>query len=164
MSINTSLLGELKSESANTKKMIERILPEKIDWQPHEKSMTLGKLATHIANLPVWFDRIINADGFDFAASGSTEKKETTQAILDVFTQRLYEAEKVLAASTSDEIFKTMWTVSRNSQVLYQLPKMVALRSFTFNHIYHHRGQLSVYLRLLDIPVPGMYGPSADEK
>lgn len=164
MSINTSLLGELKSESANTKKMIERIPPEKIDWQPHEKSMTLGKLATHIANLPVWFDRIINADGFDFAASGSTEKKETTQAILDVFTQRLYEAEKVLAASTSDEIFKTMWTVSRNSQVLYQLPKMVALRSFTFNHIYHHRGQLSVYLRLLDIPVPGMYGPSADEK
>ena len=164
MSINTSLLGELKSESANTKKMIERIPTEKIDWQPHEKSMTIGKLATHIANLPVWFNRIINADGFDFAAFGSTEKKETTQAILDLFTQQLDEAEKVLAAATSDEIFKAMWTVSRNNQILYQLPKMVALRSFTFNHIYHHRGQLSVYLRLLDIPVPGMYGPSADEK
>ena len=164
MSINTSLLGELKNESANTKKIIERIPTEKLDWQPHEKSMTLGKLATHIANLPVWFDRIINADGFDFALSGSTEKKETTQAILDLFTQRLNDAEYALTTATSDEMFKAMWTVSRNNQVIYQLPKMVAIRSFTFNHIYHHRGQLSVYLRLLDIPVPGMYGPSADEK
>jgi uncharacterized damage-inducible protein DinB len=164
MPINTSLLGELKNESANTKKIIERIPTEKLDWQPHEKSMTIGKLATHIANLPVWIGRIISADGFDFAASGSTEKKETTQAILDLFTQRLDEAEQALAAATSDELFKDIWTVSRNNQALYQLPKIVALRSFTFNHIYHHRGQLSVYLRLLDIPVPGMYGPSADEK
>ena len=164
MSINISLLGELKSESANTQKMIERIPTEKIDWQPHEKSMTLGKLATHIANLPVWFDRIINADGFDFAASGSTEKKETTQAILDLFTQQLDEAENALAAATSDEMFKARWTVSRNNQVLYKLPKMVALRSFNLNHLYHHRGQLSVYLRLLYISVPGIYGPSADEK
>ena len=164
MSINTSLLGELKNESANTKKIIERIPTEKLDWQPHEKSMTLGKLATHIANLPVWFGRIINADGFDFALSGSTEKKETTQAILELFTQRLNEAEHALTTATSDEMFKATWTVSRNNQVIYQLPKMVAIRSFTFNHIYHHRGQLSVYLRLLDIPVPGMYGPSADEK
>ena len=164
MAINTALLGELKNESANTKKIIERIPTEKLDWQPHEKSMTIGKLATHIANLPVWIGRIINADGFDFALSGSTEKKETTQAILELFTQRLNEAEKALSAATSDEMFNAMWTVSRNNEVLYQLPKKVAIRSFTFNHIYHHRGQLSVYLRLLDIPVPGMYGPSADEK
>lgn len=164
MSINISLLGELKGESANTKKMIERIPSEKLDWQPHEKSMTIGALATHIANLPVWIPRIINADGFDFASFSSSEKKETTQAILDLYSQRLNEAEHVLSTATSDELFRDAWTVTRNKEVLYQLPKMVAIRSFAFNHIYHHRGQLSVYLRLLNIPVPGMYGPSADEK
>ncbi|MEO9022345.1 MAG: DinB family protein [Ginsengibacter sp.] len=164
MSINTSLLGELKNESANTKKILERIPTEKLDWQPHEKSMTMGALATHIANLPVWIGRILSADGFDFASSGSVGKKETTQAILELFTQRIDEAEKALTAATSDEMFKGLWTVSRNNQILYQLPKMVAIRSFAFSHVYHHRGQLSVYLRLLDIPVPGMYGPSADEK
>lgn len=164
MAINTLLLGELKNESANTKKIIERIPTDKIDWRPHEKSMTIGKLATHIANLPVWIGRIVNADGFDSASSGSIEKKETTQAILELFTERINEAEQALTAATSDEMFKGLWTLSRNNQSLYQLPKMVAIRSFAFNHLYHHRGQLSVYLRLLDIPVPGMYGPSADEK
>ena len=164
MAINTALLGELKNESANTKKMIERIPSDKLDWQPHEKSMTIGKLATHIANLPVWIARIINADEFDSASSGSMEKKETTQAILEVFTQKINEAEQALTAATSDEMFNGLWTLSRNNQAIFQLPKMVAIRSFAFNHLYHHRGQLSVYLRLLDIPVPGMYGPSADEK
>jgi uncharacterized damage-inducible protein DinB len=164
MAINTSLLGELKNESANTKRIIERIPTDKIDWRPHEKSMTIGALATHIASLPVWIARIINAEEFDAATSGSIEKKETTQAILELFTHRLNEAEQALAAATSDEMFKGLWTLSRNNQAIFQLPKMVAIRSFAFNHIYHHRGQLSVYLRLLDIPVPGMYGPSADEK
>ena len=164
MPINTALLGELKHESLNTGKIIERIPTEKLDWRPHEKSMTIGRLATHIADLPIWFGRILNADGFDFASSGSSEKKETTEAILELFTKRLSEAGRVLTDATSDEMFKDTWTVSRNHQVLYQLPKMVAIRSFTYNHIYHHRGQLSVYLRLLDVPVPGMYGPSADEK
>lgn len=162
MSIKTSLLGELKHESINTKKMIERVPTEKLDWRPHEKSMTIGKLATHLADLPVWFERIINADGFDFATSGRSEKKETTEAILDQFQKRLNEAEQVLT-NASDEMLTGTWSLSRNGQLLYQLPKMVALRSFTYNHIYHHRGQLSVFLRLLDIPVPGMYGPSADE-
>ena len=164
MAINTALLGELKNESANTRKIIERIPTEKLDWRPHEKSMTIGALATHIANLPVWISRIINAEGFDFASLGSNEKKETTEAILEQLTKKLNEAEQALTAATSDELFKSTWTVSRNDQVLYQLPKIVAIRSFAFNHIYHHRGQLSVYLRLLDISVPGMYGPSGDEK
>ncbi|MEO8960300.1 MAG: DinB family protein [Ginsengibacter sp.] len=163
MSINTALLGELKHEGANTKKIIERIPTERLDWGPHEKSMTIGKLATHIADLPIWIGRILNADVYDFASSGSSEKKETTEAILELFTNRLNEAEQALSAATSDELFNAIWTVSSNNQVVYQLPKIAAIRSFTYNHIYHHRGQLSVYLRLLDIPVPGMYGPSADE-
>lgn len=164
MPINSAFLGELKHESANTRKIIERIPADKLDWRPHEKSMTIGRLATHIADLPIWLGRILNADGFDFATSAGSEKKETTEAIIEQFTKRLNEAEQALTAATSDEIFKSTWTVSRNNQIIYQLPKMVAIRSFTYNHIYHHRGQLSVYLRLLDIPVPGMYGPSADEK
>ena len=164
MPINTTLLRELKHESENTRKIIERIPTEKLGWRPHERSMTIGALATHISNLPVWFGRIINADGYDFASSGTSEKKETTKDILELFTQRLNEAEQVLTAATSDELFNNIWAVSNNKQPLYQLPKMAAIRSFTFNHIYHHRGQLSVFLRLLDVPVPGMYGPSADEK
>lgn len=160
--MNTALLGELKHESLNTKKMIEKVPTEKLDWRPHEKSMTIGRLATHIADIPVWFERIINANGFDFANSGRTETKESTEAILAHFHQRLNEAEQVLT-NASDEMLTGTWSLSRNEQVLYHLPKMVALRSMTYNHIYHHRGQLSVYLRLLDIPVPGMYGPSADE-
>ena len=164
MPIYTALLGELKNESANTRKMIERIPTEKLEWRPHNKSMSIGTLATHIANLPVWFDRIINAEGFEMASSGSSQKKETTEAILEQFSQRLHEAEQALVRATSDEMFKGLWTLSRNGQTVFQLPKMIAIRSFAFNHIYHHRGQLSVYLRLLDVPVPGMYGPSADEK
>ncbi len=162
MPINTSLLGELKHESINTRKMIEKVPTEKLDWRPHEKSMTIGKLATHIADLPVWFERIINSDGFDFSNSSLTEKKESTEAILEDFQKRLNEAEQVLI-NASDEMLTGSWSLSRNGQTLFKLPKMVAIRSLTYNHIYHHRGQLSVFLRLLDIPVPGMYGPSADE-
>lgn len=164
MSLNAALIGELKQESVNTRKMLERVPTDKLDWQPHEKSMKLERLAAHIAELPVWFERIINDKEFDFAtAVFKREPKESSEEIVKLFDERLASAIKALE-SASDENLNDTWTFRRGEQIMFQLPKKVALRSMGFNHIYHHRGQLSVYLRLLDIPVPGMYGPSADEK
>ena len=164
MSLNAALIGELKQESVNTRKMLERVPTDKLDWQPHEKSMKLERLATHIAELPIWFERIINANDFDFAtAVFKREPKESSEAIVKLFDERLASAIKALE-SASNENLNDSWTFRRGEQIIFQMPKKVALRSMGFNHIYHHRGQLSVYLRLLDIPVPGMYGPSADEK
>jgi uncharacterized damage-inducible protein DinB len=163
MPINTALLAELKHEAANTRKMIERVPTDKLGWRPHQKSMSLGSLATHIANIPIWFDRIIDADEFDFGKTiFSRETKENTDAILQLFDERLSNAINILE-SASDETLNTLWTLRRGDHTFFQLPRKITLRNFSFNHIYHHRGQLSVYLRLLDISVPGMYGPSADE-
>jgi uncharacterized damage-inducible protein DinB len=163
MPINTALLAELKHEAANTRKMIERVPTDKLEWRPHEKSMTIGRLATHIADIPIWFDRIINANEFDFAtAVFNRETKENTEAILQLFDKRLEEAVGILE-SASDETLNALWTLRRGDHIFFQLPRKATLRNFSYNHIYHHRGQLSVYLRLLDIAVPGMYGPSADE-
>jgi len=163
MPVNTALIAELKHEASNTRKMLERVPSDKLDWSPHEKSMKIGKLAKHVADLPVWVERILNADEFNFAtANFNRDNPESTEAILKLFDERLASAISVLEAAP-DENFNTTWRVLRGEQVMFQLPKKVALRSFAYNHIYHHRGQLSVYLRLLDIAVPGMYGPSADE-
>ena len=164
MPTNAALIAELKHESVNTRKIIERVPSEKLDWRPHAKSMTLGRLATHIADLPIWIERIISADEFNFAAANfKSESKENTQAILQLFDERLQNGLKLLE-SASDETLDALWTSKAGDHVFFQLPRKVALRNFVHNHIYHHRGQLSVYLRLLDVPVPGMYGPSADER
>ncbi|MEO8764945.1 MAG: DinB family protein [Ginsengibacter sp.] len=164
MSINIALTAELKHEAVNTRKMIERVPTDKLGWRPHEKSMTIGRLATHIADLPIWFERIISADEFDFATTiFNRESRESTGAILQLFDERLAAAASLLEAA-SDESLNSLWTSRRGENVLFQLPKKVMLRNFAYNHIYHHRGQLSVYLRLIDVAVPGMYGPSADER
>lgn len=164
MRIAELLLLELQQESANTRKMIERIPTEKLDWQPHEKSMTIGRLATHIAELPIWFGRIISAPEFDFTTSVfKPQKVETTSEIVTIFDKQMEEAKSILQ-SADDETMNRIFTLRRGEQVVLQLPRKVVLRTFAMNHVYHHRGQLSVYLRMLDIPVPGMYGPSADDK
>jgi uncharacterized damage-inducible protein DinB len=163
MALNTALIGELKHESANTRKMLERVPTDKLNWMPHEKSMKLGRLAKHVADLPAWVERIMSADEFDFATGNfNREPPASTEDILKLSDQRVAEATKLLE-SASDENLNAMWTGRRGDHVMFQMPKRVALRSFAYNHVYHHRGQLSVYLRLLNIPVPGMYGPSADE-
>ena len=164
MPLNTALLAELKHESTNTRKMLERVPTDKLLWRPHDKSMKLGRLATHIAEIPIWFERIINSNEFDFGtAPFNPTIKENTEAIVQLFDERLNAAIKALEYA-SDENLNQPWIVRRGEQIMFQLPRKVSLRNFGYNHIYHHRGQLSVYLRLLNIPVPGMYGPSADEK
>ncbi len=164
MSIAKEIIAELTHESANTRKMLERIPTNKLDWSIHEKSMKLGKLATHIAEIPVWVNRITDADSFDFAtANFNLEGHANTEAILEEFDRRLAEALASLE-NFDDQLQSEIWTAKSGDTIFYQLPKKVALRNFALNHLYHHRGQLSVYLRLLGIPVPGMYGPSADER
>ena len=163
MAINTALIAELKHESINTRKILERVPTDKLDWLPHEKSMKIGRLAKHIADLPIWVERILNIDEFNFAtANFNRDAPANTEEILKLFDERFSAAIKVLESSP-DENFNATWTVYRGEQLMFQMPKKVALRNFAFNHGYHHRGQLSVYLRLLNIAVPGMYGPSADE-
>lgn len=164
MAINTALLGELKHEGSSTRKMLERVPADKFDWSPHQKSMKLGRLAKHIAELNLWVERIMDSDEFDFAAATfNSNLPENSEAILKIFDERIAEATSVLEKVTDEDLNK-IWTFRRGEQVMFQMPKKVALRSFAYNHIYHHRGQLSVYLRLLDIAIPGMYGPSADER
>jgi uncharacterized damage-inducible protein DinB len=164
MSHKDALIAELKYESSLTRKMLERVPLEKASWKPHDKSMTLGRLATHVAEIPHWISRIITIDDYDFLVQGFNPHTATSrEELLNIFEEELDKAINHLE-SMNDEDFNKMWTVRRGEQVMQNLPKKVAIRGWGFSHLVHHRGQLSVYLRLNDVPVPGMYGPSADER
>jgi uncharacterized damage-inducible protein DinB len=164
MPLKDALIAELKQESSSTKKMLEKVPLDKKDWKPHEKSMTLGRLATHVADTTHWASDIIHIDDFDFMKDYKTRSNANSQEeLLATFQANLDKAIADLEAMT-DEDFNKPWSVRRGEQVMFRLPKKVAIRGWAFNHLVHHRGQLSVYLRLLNVPVPGMYGPSADEQ
>jgi len=159
-----ALIAELKQEAVNTRKMLERVPEDKFLWKPHEKSMTIGRLASHIAEIPVWINRTLTANEFDFATASMVRTTyENRAALLKVFDEKQAEAIAALQ-NTTDEMLNETYSVRRGEQVMFAMPRKVMLRNFAFNHLIHHRGQLSVNLRLLDVPVPGMYGPSADER
>ncbi len=166
MAITKALLPEFDYEMANTRKTLERVPDEKLDWKPHEKSMSMGSLATHLANLPTWASRSINSDNFDMAPGGGPPPKATpagsTEEVLAIFDKNVADARAAIAGA-SDEFLVTSWSLLSGGHTVMTLPRVAVLRSFIMNHIIHHRGQLSVYLRLNDIPVPALYGPSADE-
>ena len=160
---NQSFIEELKHEAASTKKMLERIPVDKFDWKPHEKSRTLGLLAAHVAELPGFLNSILTMDELDFAKGEyKAYHPKTPEELMDLFQERLDEAIETLQ-NTGDEKMQANFTLRSGAHVIASLPRIIAVRSMALNHIVHHRGQISVYLRLLDIPVPGMYGPSADE-
>ncbi len=164
MTLNEQLIAEIKAEAATTRKLLERVPVEKNDWKPHEKSMALGNLAAHVAELPGWVTGTLTADEMDFA---KREYKPFVPASSDelvaLFDNKVNEAIAALQNAPQEEFGKT-WTLRRGDHIIFTMAKPVVIRSFALSHMYHHRGQLSVYLRLLDIPIPGMYGPSADEK
>lgn len=151
---------ELQVEAKTTRRMLERVPPESLAWRPHEKSRTLGELAAHIADLPGLFIAPLLRDEFDredyVATTGSTEE------ILATFDRNAASAETVLATLPVDRLL-TPWRYRRGGRVVFELPRFVVLRTTALNHLVHHRGQLSVYLRLLDVPLPPVYGPTADE-
>lgn len=166
MSIAQSLLPELDQEMAGTRKVLERIPADKFEFRPHEKSFTMISLATHIANMIGWGAITINQDSFDFAPVGAEpykeEPAESVAALLEKFDGSLSEFRTALAAA-SDDVLMANWSLLSGGQVLFTMPRIAVLRAFLFNHTVHHRAQLTVYLRMCDVPVPGLYGPSADE-
>jgi uncharacterized damage-inducible protein DinB len=164
MALKDALLAEFKHEAAATQKLLEKVPVASSTWKPHEKSMTLGRLATHIAEIPYWIVEILGKDEFDFAARPYNPRVAAThEELMEIFSKNVEQAAEALSAADDNLLNKT-WTVRNGEHIMFAAPKKVAIRGWAFNHQYHHRGQLSVYLRLLDIPVPGMYGPSADER
>jgi uncharacterized damage-inducible protein DinB len=162
MNLNEMLLSELQQEAATTRKMLERVPQESFEWKPHEKSMALGQLAAHVANLfGAWLQSSLSEDEYDLAESRPS-KEESVAAILETFDRNVADAIEVLKKQ-ADERFFTPWRLKRGGQVLFELPRWAVVRSMVINHIIHHRGQLSVYLRLQNVPLPPVYGPTADE-
>jgi len=163
MGINETFIAELKQEAASTRKYLERVPMDKPDWAPHEKSMKLGNLANHVAELPGWTVVTMDQDELDFAKfEYKPEIPKSTEELLKKFDDNVSKAVECLKKA-DDAKFMENWTMRQGEQIFFTLPKAAVLRSFCFNHNYHHRAQLGVYLRLLDIPLPGIYGPTADE-
>lgn len=165
MSIAKALTNEFRHEAAATRGMLEKAPEEKFGWQPHERSMTLGRLVGHIAEGHGWIDRIMEQEGLDFAADNGFERidAKSTAELLEVYDREVEAFCDAIARYTDDD-FMVTWTLRKGDQVLGQMPRLSVIRSFVLNHHYHHRGQLSVYLRLLDVALPMIYGPTADEQ
>lgn len=164
MAIKDAFIGELKYEAGLTQKLLERVPLDRKEWKPHDKSMTIGRLATHIAEVPVWISRILEQDTFSFAGPPAQPRTAASpEELMQIFRDNIDSSIAALEKA-SDEDFAKTWVLKRGEHTVLQTPKKVAIRGWAYSHLFHHRGQLSVYLRLLDIPVPGMYGPSADER
>jgi len=162
MSTVQMLLKELEQEALTTRKMLERVPSDKFDWQPHKKSMTLQRLATHVAELPTWVEMAVTTDELDFASNPyEPEVVDDTTGLMEYFERSLARGRESLA-KTSEDILAKGWTLRNGDQVYVETSKGEMIRT-AYCQIVHHRAQLGVFLRLLDIPIPGSYGPSADE-
>ncbi|MFV0389939.1 MAG: DinB family protein [Pyrinomonadaceae bacterium] len=162
--IGSALAAELDAESATLLKMIERLPDDKFDWKPHEKSMSVAELANHCVNMADWTDFAINKSELDFAENDGPPKVTNSSAELSAQLKEATKKSVEILRSTPDETLFQDWTLRNGDQVFFTMPKIAVIRTFVLSHIIHHRGQLSVYMRLLDIPVPSIYGPSADEQ
>lgn len=167
MPIIDAFLAELDHEAATTRRVLERMPEGRADWKPHERSMTLGRLCGHLAELPGWGRTVLADDEFDLATARERGYEPYVASDRAELLERYDQAVAALreaARGTSDERIREPWTLRHGDQVVLSSPRAAALRGFVFSHSIHHRGQLSVYLRLLDVPVPSIYGPSADEE
>lgn len=163
MSLIQMLLTEMDQEANTTRKMLERIPDDKYDWQPHPKSMTIQKLATHIAELPAWVALTLHTDELDFATTPyEPSTVDNTTDVLHFFEQSLAEGKASLSQATEEQL-EPIWILRTGNEIHSQTTKGEMVR-IAYSQIVHHRAQLGVYLRLLNIPIPGSYGPSADEQ
>lgn len=166
MTIAESLLPEFDQEMASTRKVIARVPDGKADWRPHPKSMAIGYMAVHLARLASWVNLILAEDELDVGKMMKSGWKmpefESAESNVASFDQVMASARAAIAAAPDAEFFKP-WSLKNNGVTLFTLPKVAALRSMVFNHLIHHRGQMTVYLRLNDVPLPSLYGPTADE-
>ncbi|MBA2627697.1 MAG: DUF664 domain-containing protein [Gemmatimonadales bacterium] len=165
MSFSESLLHEFDNEMATARRLLERVPEADTAWKPHPKSMPLGYLAMHLATLPGWMVMIFGQSELDFNPPGGPQFKvpdfTTTANLLEVFDKSVADAHAALVAGTGADPMEP-WTLKSAEQVLFTMPRAAVARTFCMNHFIHHRGQLSVYLRLRDVPLPSTYGPSAD--
>ncbi len=160
--LSNALLPEFDHEMQTTRRTLERVPEDKLGWKPHQKSMTLGALATHLATITHWVGAVAGMDSFDISAAPPTQELKSRQELLKAFDDNVAEARKVIAGTTDAAMMKP-WSLIAGGKAMFTLPRIAVLRGFVLNHIIHHRGQFSVYLRLNDVPVPSIYGPSADE-
>jgi uncharacterized damage-inducible protein DinB len=166
MTIAETMLPEFDQEMTITRRLLERVPDGKSDWKPHPKSMELGFLAMHIASMPEWGTTTLRLLELNFGDPKTVERYalppfSTTESLLERF-DRLVEEARAALASISDEELQVPWTLRNGDHIMFTLPRIVTFRTWVLNHTIHHRGQLGVYLRLLDVPLPSVYGPSAD--
>ncbi len=164
MTLSDTLFSDLDAEFAATRQMLAAVPWDRADWQPHDKSMALGPLARHIATLPHFGIGGLTTDGMDMSGlRPPSVEVGSVEDLLAVWDQAS-EALRAALAEAGDEALGQPWTLSMGEHTVFSSPKAQVVRQWTLSHIAHHRGQLSVYLRLLDVPVPGTYGPSADDR
>lgn len=163
MSICEPLVAELEQEAKTTRRLLERVPEASFGWKPHEKSMTLGQLAGHVAQLPTLIVPALTEDEFDFAVAGwKPFSPQSTAELVEQHDANIKAAAETMRAA-ADERMGEKWKLKSGDHVLFEMPRVLVVRFVGLNHVIHHRGQLSVYLRLLDVPLPSIYGPSADE-
>jgi uncharacterized damage-inducible protein DinB len=166
MSYADAILPEFDQEMANTRKVLSRVPEDKWDWKSHPKSNTMGWNANHLAEIPGWVEGTLTGTEWDFAPPGgppyASPSFRTRKEVLELFDQNVESARKAIR-KVKDEDLGVMWSLLKGGQTLLSMPRAAMIRSFILNHLIHHRAILCVYLRLNDVPVPGMYGPSADE-
>ena len=162
MSIAQTLLPEFDQEMANTRKMLERVPDGKFDYKPHQKSMSLGQLAAHTAEIPSYATATMRVESMNFTGEEKPFLPATRQELLEAFDKHVAESREALSKATDEELAK-IWTLTYKGSQIFAMPRSAVLRSMVMNHLIHHRSQLGVYLRLNNVEVPGMYGPSADE-
>jgi hypothetical protein len=166
MSIAQSLLPEFDHEMENTRKVLSRVPDGKFDYKPHAKSGTLGWLAGHVASLPGWCKETFTLTELDMSPDGKPfvppPPPATNKELMETF-EKMVAAGRPALAGASDADMMVEWSLLMNKQKIFSMPRIGCYRGFVMNHLIHHRGQLEVYLRLLDVPLPGLYGPSADE-
>jgi uncharacterized damage-inducible protein DinB len=157
-------LSEFEHEMRVTRRLLERVPHHEAGWRPHPRSMSLGELAAHLADVPRWAPSILRSSGYDMAAgpSGPPPAFEASEALLESFDRHVATARQALASASAATLAQP-WTLRSGAHEVFTQPKAGVLRRFLFSHVVHHRGQLSVYLRLRGVPVPAIYGPSADE-
>jgi uncharacterized damage-inducible protein DinB len=163
MSLGKTFLAEVLQEAASTRKLLAVVPLEKGDFKPHEKSMSLKRLATHVAEITGWWKECLIQDELDFSV-GDYKPKEinSTEDLLAMHDDLVAKATKILS-EVADEEFAKPWTMRNGEMIYFTMPKVAVVRTWCLNHLFHHRGQLTVYLRLLDVKLPGMYGPTADD-
>jgi uncharacterized damage-inducible protein DinB len=159
------MIAELQHEAATTRRLLERVPQERLAWQPHAKSMTLGRLAAHIANLPGMLVGALTEDKLDADdLKAQSPSAESVADMLEAFDQKIARSLELLKTQAGENFMLAPWRYTSGEHVIFEMPRIAVIRFVALNHIIHHRGQLSVYLRLLDVPLPSVYGPTADEQ